>query len=93
MTIYINGVKRFGASHLQAMHQASPVEVGPCLFLNIGTCIYLPTIGNKAAVPRIEYPPLQVVRMNEANLHNGVQEMTVDGVTVRATSPARTVAD
>jgi len=50
-------------------------------------------IGNKAAVPRIEYPPLQVVRMNEANLHNGVQEMTVAGVTVRATSPARTVAD
>jgi len=50
-------------------------------------------IGNKAAVPRIEFPPLKVVRMNEANLNNSVQEMTLDGETVRVTSPARTVAD
>jgi predicted transcriptional regulator of viral defense system len=50
-------------------------------------------IGNKAAIPRIEYPPLQVVRMNEVNLREGVQEMTLDAVTVRVTSPARTVAD
>jgi predicted transcriptional regulator of viral defense system len=50
-------------------------------------------IGNKAAVPRIEYPPLQVVRMNETNLREGVQEMTLDGVVVRVTTPARTVAD
>lgn len=50
-------------------------------------------IGNKAAVPRIDYPPLQVVRMNEATLRDGVQETTLDGVTVRVTSPARTVAD
>lgn len=50
-------------------------------------------IGSKAAVPRIEYPPLRVVRMNEANLREGVQEKIVDGVTVRVTSPARTVAD
>ncbi len=50
-------------------------------------------IGNKAAVPRIDYPPLQVVRMGEANLRDGVQEITLDGVTVRVTSPARTVAD
>lgn len=50
-------------------------------------------IGNKAAVPRIDYPPLQVVRMNEVNLRDGVQETTLDGVTVRVTSPARTIAD
>ncbi|MFA7323513.1 MAG: type IV toxin-antitoxin system AbiEi family antitoxin domain-containing protein [Candidatus Nanopelagicales bacterium] len=50
-------------------------------------------IGNRAAVPRIEYPPLQVVRMNEVNLREGVQEENIDGVTVRVTSPARTVAD
>ena len=50
-------------------------------------------IGNKAAVPRIDYPPLQVVRMNEVNLRDGVHETTLDGVTVRATSPARTIAD
>lgn len=50
-------------------------------------------LGNKAAVPRIEYPPVQVVRMNEVNLREGVQEEVIDGVTVRVTSPARTVAD
>ena len=50
-------------------------------------------IGNKAAVPRVDYPPLQVVRMNEVNLSDGVHETTLDGVTVRMTSPARTIAD
>ena len=50
-------------------------------------------LGNKAAVPRIEYPPLQVVRMSAANLREGVQERIIDGVNVRVTSPARTVAD
>jgi predicted transcriptional regulator of viral defense system len=50
-------------------------------------------IKNKAAVPRVEYPPVQVVRMNAANLIEGVQAMTIDGVRVQVTSPARTVAD
>ena len=50
-------------------------------------------IKNKAAVPRVEYPPVQVVRMNAVNLIEGVQEMTIDGVRVHVTSPARTVAD
>ena len=50
-------------------------------------------IKNKAAVPRVEYPPGQVVRMNAVNLIEGVQEMTIDGVRVHVTSPARTVAD
>jgi predicted transcriptional regulator of viral defense system len=50
-------------------------------------------IKNKAAVPRVEYPPVQVVRMNEANLIEGVQAMTIDGVRVQVTAPARTVAD
>ena len=50
-------------------------------------------IGNKSAAPRVEYPPVQVVRMNAANLIEGVQAMTIDGVRVQVTSPARTVAD
>lgn len=49
-------------------------------------------IGNKAAVPRIDYPPLQVAHRNEVNLRDGVQDATLDGVTVRVTSPARTIA-
>lgn len=50
-------------------------------------------IKNKAAAPRVEYPPVQVVRMNEANLIEGVQAMTINGVRVQVTAPARTVAD
>jgi predicted transcriptional regulator of viral defense system len=50
-------------------------------------------IGNKSAAPRVEYPPMQVVRMNAVNLIEGVQETTIDGVRVQVTSPARTVAD
>ena len=50
-------------------------------------------IGNKSAAPRVEYPPVQVVRMNAANLIEGVQAITIDGVRVQVTSPARTVAD
>lgn len=36
---------------------------------------------------------MQVVRMNEVHLRVGVHETTLDGVTVRVTSPARTIAD
>lgn len=36
---------------------------------------------------------MHVVRMMAANLSEGVQETIVDGVSVRVTSPARTVAD
>ncbi len=50
-------------------------------------------IGNKSAAPRVEYPPMQVVRMNAVNLIEGVQAMTIDGVRVQVTAPARTVAD
>jgi len=50
-------------------------------------------IPSKAAAPRVVSLPLQIVRMNDENLHVGVQDITVDGVPVRVTSPARTVAD
>lgn len=50
-------------------------------------------IGNKAAAPRVDFPPLEVVRMSGMSLRHGVQEMVVDGVPVRLTDPARTVAD
>lgn len=50
-------------------------------------------IPNKAAVPRVASPPLQMVRMTDESLHAGVQHMTIDGVPIRVTSPARTVAD
>jgi predicted transcriptional regulator of viral defense system len=50
-------------------------------------------IGNKATAPRSDFPPLQVVRMADTSLRQGVQEVVIDGVPVRVTDPARTVAD
>ena len=50
-------------------------------------------IGEKAWRPRIEYPPLRVVRFSEVTLRAGVEEHLIEGVTVPVYSPAKTVAD
>jgi predicted transcriptional regulator of viral defense system len=50
-------------------------------------------IPNKARAPRIDYPTLRLVRFSGSLLHEGVEEHTIDGVPVRITSVARTVAD
>lgn len=50
-------------------------------------------IDNKAVAPRLDYPPLRIVRFSGAALTEGVEEQVVDGVTVRITSVAKTVAD
>lgn len=50
-------------------------------------------IPNKARAPKMDYPPLRIVRFSGAALTDGVEEHAIDGVPVRATSVARTVAD
>jgi predicted transcriptional regulator of viral defense system len=50
-------------------------------------------IPNKARAPRIDYPPLRIVRFSGSLLAEGVEEHSIDGVPVRITSVARTVAD
>jgi len=50
-------------------------------------------IPNKARAPRLDYPPLRVVRFSEAALTEGVEEHEIDGVPVRIANVARTVAD
>jgi predicted transcriptional regulator of viral defense system len=50
-------------------------------------------IGAKDWRPRADYPPLRVMRFSPAALTVGVEEHTIQGVRVRVTSPARTVAD
>lgn len=50
-------------------------------------------IDNKATAPRLDYPPLRIVRFSGAALTEGVEEHVVDGVTVRVTGVAKTVAD
>ena len=50
-------------------------------------------IDNKAATPKLDYPPLRLVRFSGAALTEGVEEHVVDDVTVRITCIAKTVAD
>lgn len=50
-------------------------------------------IPNKARAPRMDYPPLRIVRFSGAALTEGIETQQVDGVTVRVTSVAKTVAD
>lgn len=50
-------------------------------------------IPNKARAPKMDYPPLRIVRFSGAALTHGVDNHVVDGVSVRVTSVARTVAD
>ena len=50
-------------------------------------------IDRKARLPKLDHPPLRVVRFSGAGVAAGVEEHTVEGVRVRVTSPARTVAD
>ena len=47
----------------------------------------------KARPPQLEYPPLKIVRMTDAAHRFGVETHSIDGVEVRITSPAKTVAD
>ena len=51
------------------------------------------TIPNKAHVPRLDYPPLRIVRFSGPSLTEGVESHTVDGVAIRVYSVAKTVAD
>lgn len=50
-------------------------------------------IENKAIAPKLDYPPLRIVRFSGAALTEGIEEHVVDGVTVRITGVAKTVAD
>lgn len=50
-------------------------------------------IPNKARAPKIDYPALRVVRFSGSALTDGIEEHTIDGVSVRVTNIARTVAD
>jgi predicted transcriptional regulator of viral defense system len=50
-------------------------------------------IENKALAPKLDYPPLRIVRFSGEAFTEGVEEHVVDGVTVRVTGVAKTVAD
>ncbi len=50
-------------------------------------------IDRKARLPKVEYPPLRIVRFSAKDLANGVEGHNVEGVPVRVTNAARTVVD
>ena len=50
-------------------------------------------IENKAIAPKFDTPPLRIVRFSGDALTEGVEQHVVDGVTIRITSVAKTVAD
>jgi predicted transcriptional regulator of viral defense system len=50
-------------------------------------------LGEKARLPRVEYPPLRIFRFSGPALTTGVEEHRVEGVPVKVYGPAKTVAD
>ncbi len=50
-------------------------------------------ISPKARKPRVDAPPLRVVRFSGAALRDGVERHRIDGVSVRVYSAAKTIAD
>ena len=50
-------------------------------------------IEKSARTPRISAPPIQFVRFGTTTLSEGIERHTIEGVTVRVTKPAYTVAD
>ncbi|WP_313460651.1 type IV toxin-antitoxin system AbiEi family antitoxin domain-containing protein [Stenotrophomonas sp.] len=50
-------------------------------------------IPNNARTPKMDYPPLRVVRFSAPGLTEGVDQHQIDGVPVQVTNVPRTVAD
>jgi predicted transcriptional regulator of viral defense system len=50
-------------------------------------------IDEKARLPKLDHPPLHIVRFSRKTLAYGVQEHSIEGVIVRVFAPAKTVAD
>lgn len=50
-------------------------------------------VGIKSHKPRLDYPPLRVVRFSALALEVGIETREIEGVPVRLTTPARTVVD
>ncbi len=51
------------------------------------------TLDRNAARPRIDYPPMQIMRFSGKALDKGVEMHLLEGVEVKVYSPAKTVAD
>lgn len=88
--------------HESIVHAAARVRAGIVCLLSALRIYELTTqnppdvwiaIPRTARTPRLDWPPLRVIRWSGAALKFGVIRRDVDGVPVRMTTPARTVAD
>jgi predicted transcriptional regulator of viral defense system len=50
-------------------------------------------IDRHARMPKLSYPTIEVVRASGRALEHGVETREIEGIAVRVTSPAKTVAD
>ena len=50
-------------------------------------------VDRRAGIPKIDFTPVRIVRISGAALTAGIDEHEIEGVTVRVTSPARTIVD
>lgn len=50
-------------------------------------------VDRKARYPRVDYPPIEVVRFSGPGLVEGVEPHAIEGVSVKITNVARTVVD
>lgn len=50
-------------------------------------------IEHKAKAPKMDYPPLRIIRSTGEARSQGVEQMVVDGVRVQVTALAKTIAD
>jgi predicted transcriptional regulator of viral defense system len=50
-------------------------------------------IGEKARLPKVDYPPIRIARFSGKAMKFGIQEHRVEGVAVKVYGPAKTVAD
>lgn len=50
-------------------------------------------IPSKARAPRLDDPPIRVARFTETSMREGIDEHRIDGVPVRVTNVAKTIAD
>lgn len=100
------GVYRLADAELTELHALSEVAVRApgaviCLLSALafhGLTTQLPhavwvMLGHKARPPKLEWPRLEVVRASGRALSHGVEAHSIEGVDVRVTSAAKTVAD
>lgn len=94
--------ERVGSEHDSVVEIAARTNIGVLCLISALRFYELTTqqsseiwlaIPHKAHAPRIDYPPLRIVRMSGESITQGIDEVDVAGTTVRVFCVAKTVAD